>query len=131
MSYKYFDAAALRGKTIASIKKEGDDLLLFSTSDGVNYAMQHHQDCCEHVRIIDIDGDILSIIGSPLITAREETLSQENPVDAPADALDMASGNSFTWTIYYFETESAKIRIRWLGISNGYYSESVQIDQIN
>ena len=54
---EYFNVEVLKGKTLASLVNEGDELV-FKTTDGETYRMYHEQDCCEHVRIEDIVGDL-------------------------------------------------------------------------
>ncbi len=125
----YLDAAIFRGQTIKSIKRidnYGDDRIEFETEDGV-FAMFHSQDCCESVSIHQIDGDLQSLIGSPLIVAKESSTSYF-PEGIKIDRE--YTPESETWTVYTFETNTAKIRIVWHGSSNGYYSESVQISKI-
>ena len=126
MSSKYLDAAALRGKTITVISQIGDDRIEITADDGKRYAMLHEQDCCESVTIHDITGDLPSLVGAPLLVARERT-SKAWPRDV---AKPCWREESETWTSYFFETEKTKVRIRWHGRSNGYYSESVQIEEI-
>ena len=124
-TYKYHDAAALRGKTIAAISQVGGGRIEITTDDGKRYAMLHEQDCCESVTIHDIVGDLQSLVGAPLVVAREETDSEW-----PADVEKSEYIESFTWTRYFFGTDTAKVRIRWLGESNGHYGEDVQIEEI-
>jgi hypothetical protein len=129
MNDKLHDAASLKGLTITSIKRvsdDGDDSIKIATSDGRQWDMRHYQDCCESVRIEKIAGSLDSLIGSPLIEAREETDSE----GWPADAEPKEYTESYTWTTYYFATDSASVSIRWLGESNGYYSESVSIEEV-
>ncbi len=38
--------------------------------------------------------------------------------------------DSWTITVYTFQTATSVAQIRWLGESSGYYSESVDIDRI-
>lgn len=63
---------------------------------------------------MDIIGDKEDLIGAELIKASEDT----------SDASDEAD-ESGTWTFYNFITSKGAVTIRWLGQSNGYYSESV------
>ncbi len=124
----YLDAASLRGKTLTEFRQVGSDRIEFATSDGKRYVMFHSQDCCESVSIHGITGDPQKLIGKPLLVASEESQS-ERPEDEPK-GKDEYEDESNTWTTYSFETEDAKVRLRWHGSSNGYYSESVQIDEV-
>ncbi len=70
----------------------------------------------------DVCGDIYDLIGSP-ITQAEECVS-----------TDPLSGHeayeSFTWTFYRIATAKGQVVFRWLGESNGYYSEGVDFVRI-
>lgn len=129
MSYydKYLDAAVLRGKTLTAISQIGNDRIEISTDDGKRYALFHSQDCCESVEVHDVAGDLQSLLGSPLTVAREEI---GEPGNWPEDVPKPYSTESFTWTSYFFETDTAKVRIRWFGQSNGYYSEGVSMAEV-
>lgn len=117
----------LVGKTLASISgNAGDDEMMFTTTDGEKYRMFHYQDCCEYVRIEDIDGDLSDLIGVPILVAEEVTNEDESPF-----ADDCCPPESFTWTFYKFATVKGYVTIRWLGTSNGYYSESVDFERVN
>ena len=84
--------------------------------------MYHEQDCCEYVRVYDINGDVDDLLNSP-ITQVEEVTSSE-------DEMELNDPDSFTWTFYKFATIKGYVTIRWLGESNGYYSERVSFKQI-
>src|SRR6476660_7166827 len=109
----------LLNKTLVSIKGEaGDDRMELRASDGSMYVFYHSQDCCEGVAIQDIIGDPKDLIGEPLLEAEEAT-SNEHPAD-----YEHVGEESFTWTFYKLGTRKGRITVRWLGSSNGYYSES-------
>jgi len=106
----------LIGKTLTAVENENDDRIVFTCNDGKKYIMYHDQDCCEGVSVDDINGDLQDLIGSPITLAEETTNSEDNM----GRSLD-----SFTWTFYKLATVKGYVDIRWLGESNGYYSESV------
>ena len=119
MSYydKYCNVDVLKGKTLSSISGSvGDGEIVFVTSDGETYRMYHEQDCCECVCVEDIAGDLQDLVGSEILIAEE--VQGESPADFEAY-------ESYTWTFYKFATRKAYVDIRWLGQSNGYYSEGV------
>lgn len=99
--------------------EQNDDSLLFHMSDASIYKMYHSQDCCEYVHIEDINGDLDDLIGAPLLQAEEST--------SDAGSND---GDSSTWTFYKFATRKGYVTIRWYGTSNGYYSETAEIERI-
>lgn len=112
------------GKTFVSVEGSvGDGDLIFIADDGMKFVFNHHQDCCEGVvSIDDITGDLQDLVGEPLLVAEEST-SNENPVGVEKEYQD-----SFTWTFYKFATRKGYVDVRWYGESNGYYSESVDLD---
>lgn len=119
---KRTDFASLLGKTLVEISgKVGDDELKFVASDGGQYLMYHSQDCCENVRVEDITGDLSDLLGSPLLMA-EEVSNADGPPPEYAE--------SYTWTFYKLATIKGGVTIRWLGESNGYYSESVDFAKV-
>lgn len=112
----------LKDRTLTKITgKVGDDEMIFETDDGRKFKMYHSQDCCEHVRVEDIAGDLNDLIGSPILQAEEST-NQDNPPEYH---------DSFTWTFYKLATIKGSVTLRWLGESNGYYSESVYFAETN
>jgi hypothetical protein len=64
-------------------------------------------------------GDLQSLIGSTIIAVTEYS-GEDTPDDITYDPED-----AYTWTIHTLETGTSKVVIRWLGESNGCYSESV------
>lgn len=109
--------ASLIGKTLIAIKLHGDNDKIDFCTDIETYRMEHHQDCCEGVQIEEIIGNLDDLIGSPIYEA-EESSNSEGP--KPNEYSE-----SFTWTFYKLATIKGCVTIRWLGESNGYYSEDV------
>lgn len=109
---------ALLGDTIISMSgcKAGSETVLFQCKSGLCFRMWHEQDCCETVRLEDIAGDPNDLIGTPI------TLAEAESNDA-TDSIKYAE--SATWTFYKLATIKGYVTLRWLGESNGYYSESV------
>ena len=108
--------ADMVGKVFTSVTQTGDTMVFENATD--RYVFFHAQDCCEHVRIEDIVGDLSDLEGEPLLKADE--VEGESPADF--EAYD-----SYTWTFYKFATRKGYVDVRWLGESNGYYSESVDL----
>lgn len=118
------------GKTIvkASDVKKGADTILFLMSDGTAYGFYHDQDDIKYVSIEDVCGDISDLIGSPITQAEEATSKDRKTID-PFTWSECAAKyeDSQTWTFYKFATNRGSVTIRWLGQSNGYYSERVDV----
>lgn len=109
----------MKGKTFVRVEGAvGDGEMLFVTADGERFLFCHQQDCCETVDINDIVGDIQDLVGVPLLIAEEVT-----DVTEP----DVEHYESYTYTFYKFATIKGYVDVRWLGESNGYYSESVEL----
>lgn len=124
-----FDSKELIGKTITNIKGEaGDESLVLELSNGEKYEFFHEQDCCENVYLEDVCGDLLDLIGSPILLA-EEVTSEENPVDAKKETIEYQE--SFTWTFYKLGTINGRVTLRFYGESNGYYSENISFRKLD
>ena len=108
----------MRGKVFTSVTETGDTMVFENATD--RYVFFHGQDCCESVGINDIVGDLSDLVGEPLLIADE--VSGETPVGFEDEYHD-----SVTWTFYKFATRKGYVDVRWLGESNGYYSESVDL----
>ena len=109
------------GKVFTSVKNVGDTELVFE-NDQERYVFFHQQDCCETVRIEDIVGELSDLEGVELLKA-EETHNLFDMIKS----IDQEFAESGTWTFYKFATRKGYVDVRWLGESNGYYSESVDL----
>jgi hypothetical protein len=117
------------GKTFRGVEVIDNDNILFHCDEGT-YRMWHSQECCELVEIESIVGDLQDLIGTPMLGA-EEVVSQETPEDLMlGEPREFDGYGSETWTFYKFKTIKGYVDIRWCGSSNGYYSESVDVDFI-
>lgn len=114
------------GKSFIDIKEENDELIFKSAVfEGPDenlyqdiYRFYHEQDCCENVDIESIVGDLNDLLGHPLLFVEESSNGGE----------DGKYGESYTWTFYKFATIKGHVDVRWLGQSNGYYSERVDVE---
>lgn len=125
--YRYYpevDVSVLMHRTITNLQQNGYDELLFTMDNGDRYIMYHSQDCCEYVRIEDIDGDLNDLVGSPILQAEEVTGETQDSWE------EDERQDSYTWTFYKFATIKGSVTLRWLGESNGYYSESVDFGKV-
>lgn len=115
----------LAGKTLRQVEVvkagKGDDQVRFVPMEGPAFVMHHCQDCCEYVDIEDICGDVDDLVGTPILLA--EAVSNEQGEPRPRSVV--SEYDSYTWTFYKFSTIKGSVTIRWLGVSNGYYSEGV------
>lgn len=114
----YVDIGAMVGLTMRTVDDAvGDSDLTFTCEDGRRFEFWHEQDCCESVAIEDIAGDLADLVGVPILRAEERSEGAE-----PEGGYGTA-----TWTFYEFATINGSATVRWLGESNGYYSESVSL----
>jgi hypothetical protein len=115
---------AAKGRTITGVTglEKGSSLLTISTDKG-DLTLRHYRDCCESVSIEDFEGDESDLIGGIIVEAEETT----NHPSAEGSTEDVWA-ESHTWTFYKFRTTKGDLWVRWLGMSNGYYSESVTVE---
>jgi hypothetical protein len=116
----------LVGKILSKIEGSvGDEEINIFTNEGIRYRLYHEQDCCENVKVEDICGDLADLIGSPILMA-EEVSGQEDPEGYKPES---DYRESYTWTFYKLASIKGSVTIRFLGESNGYYSERVSFMQ--
>lgn len=112
------EISELLGKTLTDVEQDGNEEIIFTVNDWTQYCMYHSQEGYESVTIEDIEGDLKDLIGSPILQAEESTNTKNTfgKIECPA---------SFTWTFYKLATVKGYVTIRWLGESDGCYSERV------
>lgn len=94
-----------------------------ATGERESFAMFHDQGCCESVRVEDVTGNVADIVGQVILMADESSNRESEP--RPSEYSE-----SWTWTFYKLATAKGYLDIRWLGESNGYYSESVEVVRV-
>lgn len=110
---QYVSVEEMINETFSSVTSDLESVTF--ENDKVRYVLYHDQDCCESVVVEEIVGDLSDLEKWPILVAREET---------NADGPEL-NEESYTWTFYNFATFKGYVTIRFLGTSNGYYSESV------
>lgn len=104
-----------KGRVITDIVglNKGSENVEIHFVDGGILMLRHKQDCCESVALVDFYGG----------DERGVVLSFEERTNDASDNPDVSE--SGTWTFYSIQTTTGEIWMRWLGESNGFYSESV------
>ena len=110
----------LVGEVITGYKINSDDeiLLKLYTKDKI-IIFYHDQECCEEVWLETDPEEIKRIIGSPILQAEERTEECE-------ELEEWWERN--TYTFYTIRTLKDTLTLRFIGTSNGYYSEDVDIE---
>lgn len=126
MSNGYKEYKSLIGQVFSRVEKSNsdNDQIKFYVGDDTEptYVLKHEQDCCEHVYIESITGDLYDLVGHPITMAEIVWKDGESKKDEYG-----YSDESSTWTFIKFATIKGYVDIRFYGSSNGYYSESAHI----
>lgn len=108
----------LAGKEVVAVlggvKDSSDAIYLFS--DNTYLHVYHEQDCCEAVEIVDEESDDIAggvVISFELVGGETEFRGVEG---------------TMTWSFVKLRTTKGDVWQRWLGESNGYYSEEVDLN---
>lgn len=121
----------LIGLTITEVhglEKQSEQVIL--SAGDKHFEFYHEQDCCESVDLEDFEGDAEDLVGGLVIRAEEydsdsdyiktRNLILNNPVLEP-------EYGSATYTFYRISTTKGDLWMRWMGESNGYYSEEITV----
>jgi hypothetical protein len=110
---------SLVGETLSFIDIDDDNNeILLTTESERQIKIFHQQDCCESVFIDSTDGDWSELLGKVLIEVTKDVISDETECE------------SSTHTKLIFRVDDATVVSRWVGYSNGYYSENVDIEEL-
>jgi len=140
ISYEYkIPFEKLKGEVIEDILISYDDneilIIIEGYGEYILYKMYHDQDCCEHVYIKDIDGDLNDLIGEKLLQCEESSrdIIREEMVEHFSDGnydYNDYDNETAVWTFYKLATIKGYVTISWAGFSNGYYSVDVSFDVV-
>lgn len=97
---------------------ETSDQIMLTTKSGRSVMIYHQQDCCESVRIESTEGDWGNLIGKVIVSASDN-----------AERSETMFGTE-TKTELRFVVDGSTVISRWIGESNGYYSESVDFKEL-
>ena len=99
---------------VVGLEEESEEVILtiFKNNKFYELRIYHEQECCEDVRLLEYHGKI--DLNSQLLDIK--VISNEEVKE---------NGDSQTWTFITIETNTSTCTLRFLGESNGYYSESV------
>lgn len=112
------------GLEVSSVEgmEEGSNRNTIKFTNGTQIDFYLKQDSCENVEVNDVIGDPEDLIGGVLLLAEERDSTDQE--DSELENYDYPDCGG-TWTFYEFATIKGSVTVRWLGSSNGYYSESV------
>lgn len=121
-------AAGLEIDTITGFH-EGSERLTIHFTDHSKLTFYHEQDCCELVALWDLAGDPADVMKTPehpggVVYEITKTTNSSDP-PPPSTANFYVDDSSFTWTFFRIITNKGTLVLRWLGSSNGCYSEDV------
>ena len=106
--------------------KSEHDRVYFKTECGRTFLLYHVKDCCETVTLEDVCGDFKDLIGNPLLECEEASSEELSTIMG----FIKCPNESCTWTFYKLGTIKGRVTMRWMGSSNGYYSESVDFKEL-
>jgi hypothetical protein len=139
MAVNYDSWESLYGKELEKVEKirdePGVDTLIFSFTDGTRLKFYHEYECCENVFVAgyvfstpEAEG-FTPYYGRPLLSITESSLEgyRESSI---RDVSYTRTTFTFKWgessqTFKGDEGHPPVFEIHWLGVSNGYYSETV------
>lgn len=99
--------------------EDGSDAVYLTSTESRRFRFVHVPDCCSTGHLVDVNGDPGDLIGNPIVMANEVSSGGHCTEDF----------ESLTWTFYHLATIKGIVTLRWLGKSNGYYSEEIDLEE--
>lgn len=125
---KFEELNGMTIERITGLEQYSDCVTLYMTNGRV-FDLIHHQECCENVSLEDFIGDMESLVNAKILNAYIS--SNQSPMDIlKPKKPDTEMDDSFKWSFYNIDTDKGPIWMRWLGESNGYYSEEVEFEEV-
>jgi hypothetical protein len=115
------------GKYVVGVRgmEKGSEEIYILFDDTSALKFHHDQDCCGNVSVEDVIGDPTDLVCLPLLMCEEVESVQPDYYSATSTWYKFASIGGYTW--YKFASIGGYVTVRWLGTSNGYYSEGVDV----
>lgn len=107
---------ALEGRVVNGVQglHVGSEEVVFVCDDGTRIKTYHKQDCCGTVELCEYDGECGGLVS--------------DAIESTQDTSKEGGHYSTTATFYSIASEHGHLHLRWLGTSNGYYSERVDVE---
>lgn len=120
----------LLGRTLTRVEglHDGSEQVHFYCEDGMHYRLMHHQQCCESVALVDLDGTADILTNTDILLAEiSVSVASDEDISETGNNPEYEGG---TWSFYKLATVKGYVTMRWLGISNGYYSQEVSFERV-
>jgi hypothetical protein len=108
----------LVGQVFRLVEVLGDSVWFRGAGDMGGAVLYHEQNCCENVYLAEVSGDLTALEGTPIRSAAQAT--------EPYPEADVSG----TVTTFTFGSDKGRVTLKWIGTSNGYYTEGVDIREI-
>lgn len=96
-----------------TLSEASSDVLLFEEEGGALHLFFNEAECCEMVILYDVQGEISTLLGSPLLKA--ELLPNAQVIE---EVNIDEWGCECAWSVFTFETIAGCVSFRWFGQSN-------------
>lgn len=102
---------------VTGLEKNSTEIHFYTASNN-HYVLEHNQDCCEYVRLVDLEGGYEDLVDSYVH-------SFEEVKDTSPDNYNYREDKSYEWTFYKIETSKGGVWLRWLGETDSSYAIGV------
>lgn len=101
--------------------------LVFHTNDGIYY-FDPEGDCCAHIYLEDIIGDVKDLLDTPVLQA--EKIESDQVSKEEYDKIVDGQWDVSVWCFYKLVTINGYVTFRILDHNNGYYSTSLDFKKL-